>query len=610
MLRLAFVVGLLSIGSNPVRVAAVEVDSAMLADPVLEPVRQVAVFSPKLRPLWLAALLRPESDLKRQAAEAIAEAAQLGMPELADLIEPLSRQLDAPRTHPAVRLAIARALIALDARGAAELLASRADSDGLDMAQLVEPTLARWDFRPYRDVWLARLEGSTESQRRLLLAIQALGQVRETRGVSGLRQLAMDPSRRADVRLEAAVALSWIGQEDWFDVANQLLETPGDQQLINRLVAARLLTSVKSSHAHPVLLEFAVDPEPAVAALALAAILELDAQMVSELNQQLVENRDAKIRGLTIDLLLAQQTPEAVDLLGSLLSDPHPALRKKACDALVQLAAVDELDIHVRDLVTRMLESSQPEVVRQATLAVGALRHVTASQRLVALVDAPESDVYITAAWSLRRLADPATGPAIMEKIRVESGRRRALVRELAPIVAADPYAEPDFPPVDNSNAQLEQLIQALALMHHDMVEPLLRTFIPKPPRPQLGDPPVLETERQVVLRAAAIWEMGVYHGHTAPPELRPLLSERLVDEHPKHPEHPLVRRMAAVSLGRMKEPSALELLRPWCVPPKAHTELGRACRWAYAQISGEAAAPLPPLSVSHSNWFLSPLER
>src|SRR5438094_801675 len=64
---------------------AVELDSARDQDPRLdqcETVEMVAKFAPRLKPLWLEALARPEAELKRQAAGAIARASTLGMPGL------------------------------------------------------------------------------------------------------------------------------------------------------------------------------------------------------------------------------------------------------------------------------------------------------------------------------------------------------------------------------------------------------------------------------------------------------------------------------------------------------------------------------------------------
>src|SRR5262249_36803626 len=149
-------------------------DLAQSTDPQLHAPRQITKvtrFDPRLKPLWLAALARPEADLKRQAVEAIARAHALGMPGLAETAPRLVEELEAPNVHPVVRLATARALGFLDARQAAPVLKKHAESGNFDLARQLEPVLARWQFAPMRPVWLGRLQDPQSSHGMLLLAI-------------------------------------------------------------------------------------------------------------------------------------------------------------------------------------------------------------------------------------------------------------------------------------------------------------------------------------------------------------------------------------------------------------------------------------------------------
>ena len=103
--------------------AAIELDLARDHDPRIgsdEP-RTVLRFHPRLKALWLEALARPEADSKRQAADAIAHAHRLGMPGLRETIPRLVAEVEAPDAHPVVRQAVARTLIALDARQGAPI---------------------------------------------------------------------------------------------------------------------------------------------------------------------------------------------------------------------------------------------------------------------------------------------------------------------------------------------------------------------------------------------------------------------------------------------------------------------------------------------------------
>src|SRR5262245_39651604 len=89
--------GLLALAAGP--------DTARDQDPRLDApaeAKPVAKFDPRLKALWLGALARPEADLKRQAADAIARAHALGMPDLGDAVPPLLAELEAAEGHPVV----------------------------------------------------------------------------------------------------------------------------------------------------------------------------------------------------------------------------------------------------------------------------------------------------------------------------------------------------------------------------------------------------------------------------------------------------------------------------------------------------------------------------
>src|SRR5207247_1101142 len=114
------------------------IDSPMYHDPELPMPKVVPAHLDKVKPLWLKALARPEADVKRQAAQAIAVAHREGMKGLDAMVAPLRKVLEDREAHPAVRLAVARALIVLDARAAAESLFAQAQQSGGELRDLVE----------------------------------------------------------------------------------------------------------------------------------------------------------------------------------------------------------------------------------------------------------------------------------------------------------------------------------------------------------------------------------------------------------------------------------------------------------------------------------------
>src|SRR5260370_18075077 len=79
-------------------------------DPEIQVPAAVVVNSPALIPLWLEALARPEADMQRMSADAIARGHSLAMPGLQEAVPQLENLLTSAQSHPSARLAAARAL--------------------------------------------------------------------------------------------------------------------------------------------------------------------------------------------------------------------------------------------------------------------------------------------------------------------------------------------------------------------------------------------------------------------------------------------------------------------------------------------------------------------
>ncbi len=137
--------GLLGLCFSPGLVAAQEIvfddiiDSPMYRMPLLPVPAEVTTFPVKAVPLWLRALERPEADMRYKAAEAIALARRAGMKDLANTVAPLLKALDRPEQDPAVRLALVDALVALDARAAADRLFTLAKHQDIELRNIIEP---------------------------------------------------------------------------------------------------------------------------------------------------------------------------------------------------------------------------------------------------------------------------------------------------------------------------------------------------------------------------------------------------------------------------------------------------------------------------------------
>ena len=589
-----------------------ELDTARDQDPPLaadEAVKTVARFDPRLKTLWLEALARPEADLQRQAADAIARAQALGMPDLGPTVPHLLKVMQATGAHPSVRLSAAKALIALDARQTAAALMERAKADGFTAARLLEPALARWDYAPMRPEWLARLADLRTPPGPLILAIQAAAVVKLDMAAPELRRLVLDPKQAGDVRLEAARALAVLRSAGLEADAGRLAEDGSPQKMLDRLAAAVLLSQHRGPAAEKLLLKLAAAREPAVATAAVQRLVDVAAARLEPLLPALIVSPDAGLRLLGARALAELQTAEAAGRLGSLLDDPHREVRLFAQKALIRLAGVEPLSKAVRAAVMKALATGGPAGLEQAAVAAGALRHEPAAEHLVKMLGYADPEVRSAAAWGLRRLAVPATAAAILETARTDTDKPRAPPRR-ALLPGADSSEEGLDP-----HGHLGHLLEALGVMRHRPALPLLSRYLPMPPMPRPpGDNPLWRPE----LRAAAIWSLGLIGEAAPPPDLVATLRKRLSGEpiepgaKQKREDAAVVRAMAAVSLGRMKAKEAAPELRQIYQDEKELPRVRRACAWALERLTGEKVPELKlslkPREVWYSGWFLEPL--
>jgi HEAT repeat protein len=553
----------------------------------------VLVFPEKALGLWLRALERPEADLRCQAAAAVALAQRRGVKGLEATIAPLVAALDRPDQHPSVRLAVAQALVALDARAAAPSLFRQAQAGGSDLRDLVEPALARWDYRPARAVWLERLRGPGGRYRELVLAIRSLGAVREEQAPEPLRRLVLAAETSGPVRLEAASALGQLRTAGLEKDAERLAAAAGPSAIGRRLAAAALLRRHRGDGAVQLLQRLAGDDEPAVAALAATRLLEIDAKLALPTVDRCLGSPDAAVRSLAVQVLHRLPTAKHLRLLGDRLGDLHPDVRGQARRALRDLAKRPELRDPIIAEGSRMLATRRWQPLEQATILLTQLDHKPAAERLVELLTHDRPEVFITAAWGLRKLAVPATLDQVVRHVASQYTR---VVRA----GAAPGKASVSLRHIDHELSQLHQL---LGQLKHKEADGVLRRFIPRMEGPKQ---PIACPEA----RAGAIWALGLIHEGRPDAALVTALEGRLNERPPQTipPEDQGVRRMAAISLGRLRAKAVLPSLRKDCPDLKPTADVvHNACAWAIAQLTGEVVPAPETIRTVRRDWFLTP---
>ena len=572
------------------------IDSPMYRLPAMPVPRVEFVFPTRAKELWLRALQRPEADMKCKAAHAIATAHRDGVKGFETTIPALLEVFDQRDQHPAVRLAVAEALIALNARQAAASFFRQAQSGDSDLRELVEPALARWDHRPARAVWLARLREPAISSRNLTLAIRCLADVREDKAVGPLREMVLSEHVAGPVRLQAARALARLRAAGLEPDAERLSGDQSRRGLVGRLVAASLLRH-HGKAAVKLLQQLAGDPEPAVATPAVARLLEIDPQLLDSWIDYLLDDRnpsaarDANLRLLAVKVLHARPSAKHLHLLIVRLDDEHSGVRRAARDSLRQLAGDNKWRPQVLEETTGLLKTKRWRQVEQATVLMVQLDHKPAAGLLVKLLPFDRAEVSIAAAWGLRKLAVADTLPEVAKYVEAR----------FKPLLSPEgPSSEARIKARQIGDHQLSQLNQFLGQQKYRPAEALLRRFIPRPANIANGPES----------RTAAIWALGLIHEGGAPDDLVAAVEGRLNDTRSLPPEVFYVRWMAAIALGRWKAKKAVPSLRkqyPKQYPVQGPSML--ACGWALEQITGEAMHPLETIRRARREWFLIPNE-
>jgi len=523
-------------------------------------------------PLLVEALDRPDADTRARAALALMDVHEIGAPGTAKAVPALEREVSRADRHPAVALAAARALVALDSQSSAAKLLEYARAAGPDARAVAEPALARWKFAPAADVWLARLNEAAPKGNSAVLAARGLAALAHAPAVPRLRELALSARTDAPLRLEAALALGALrttGGEADADALSASKDTVG------RVCAARVLRAHSGAETVKRLQALARDAEPAVAAGALPRLLELDPAHLEPVLPLVLASPDANVRGFGVECLRRRRSAAHIKLLGARLADEHPDVRAAARVALREHAAAQRAD--VLDALDKVFAGTDWRANEQAALLAGELKYEEAAKRLVALLGAPRPEPGIAAAWALRRLALPDT---------------------LAPALAHFKAHLRPNEVTEGRDKQLAQLAQFFGERRYAPADAALRGIVP--PKSPAGN----------TARAAACWALGYIHeGKAATAGLTKLFTGRLNAVTPFDIEDPLVRRMCTVALARIGEMGALPDLRnywggQWTVDPVNNT-----CGWAIEVLTGTKFPPPGTFEAARLPPFLVPVD-
>jgi HEAT repeat protein len=579
-----FVVTCLLAGSAGWAAEPLKIDSPMWRDPACQLPEFKTVIPQELVRPWKRALEFHDAELRRMAADTLVTARQRGMEGLEGLRGRLAELAGDQEAGPVVRRAAARALVALDSREHAELLARVAAAEGPEVAQLVEPALARWGYGGLASEWLKRLEDHSVPQVSWRLALDCLVIREERAAAEPLLKFVHDDRTPITLRLAAAKAVAALEQDGLVDDARRLASDKSTAAAPRRTLGVTLLRRHRDAESVTLLRELATDADPAVAAAAFERLLEIDPKHTYDLAAAALGNADVKVRSAAARALVAQGEASSVRQVSVLLADRNPTLRVWVRQSLVELAQRPELRRVVIEEMERSLDTHPWQGLEQAMMLAVSLEHAAIAGRLVEYMPHPRPEVALAACFALRKFRVPELLPPMLEHATKQQQRRLDGGGQSYETVMMDD--------------QLIQLAQAFGEMRYEPADRLLRKFVPK------------VVPYGIHARAAACWALGYLHEGKAPADLVGQFQERLSDVASEMPEADEVRRMCAASMGRMRAESALPVLRRFCDGEGQFTDVGQSCWWSIELMTDEKRPPFIVYSRNLLGWFMQPTDK
>jgi HEAT repeat protein len=321
-----------------------------------------------------------------------------------------------------------------------------------------------------------------------------------------------------------------------------------------------------------------------VAVPALARLSEIDAKLVVPDLGTILQNADANVRSVGVNVLKRLPSPGHIALLGQRLNDDDPDVRFEARQALRGLARGDSR-LPVIFAAENMLNTGQWRGLEQAIILLTELDHKPAVNRFLQLLRSDRPEVAITAAWGLRRLKVPETRDRVIDYVVIQM-RPQGNQRKIFTDVIRD--------------WQFSQLLQFLGQENYAPADSLFRQFIPKATMGKSAGPEC---------RAAAIWALGRLHKGKFNAELAEKFEERLNDGSAIPPEVPQVRMMSAIALGQLGAKDAVPSLEKYVVMPSLSADpVSNGCAWALEQLTGKQLARPATIERVQSDWFLMPV--
>jgi HEAT repeat protein len=483
------------------------------------------------------------------------KAVKVDLANRVETFETLVELLQAGEANRSVGLAYVTAACEIVASSdeAGRLWEAVSEGDSL-LRQIVEPCLVQWQSPAALSVWRKRLRDDRTIITQTVIAMEGLGLLGESSDRPALESSLLSERSRWPVRLAAARALGRLLDSELESLAEEVWNSSLDRR---GLLAASLLVEHRSEPAIGLLLEIIERGSPPAQIASYRALDAVDHQRAVELAEELLQHPDDTMRLAVIDVLNAEEGAESLNLQATALSDSIPRVRRVVRQNLRDKASQAELGNVVDEIIDHFLTGDRVEGIEQSVLLVSELQQHRRASVLAELLDHPDANVSVRAAWALQTLE-------LEEEMLARVHQR--LIRLTEDFASKEAVS-------DEQRVQGTFLIDALGRHAYRPADAMLRRYIPKGGEILSPHP-----------RAAAIYALGKIWEGSEDVELADRLAERMLDDDPMNPEDDTVKYASAVALGRIGAPASAQPLRQVPEPPPVPRAVAAA--WSLQQLA------------------------
>lgn len=422
--------------------------------------------------------------------------------------------------------------------------------------QEVQKALIRWKSKTAVEHWRSVVRTPSSPAFLVRLAVEGLGECGTSEDLKTLTELLESDSTSIDQRLLAASALGKLQKTGLTSLARKYWESSLPERdivtvaLLGHHADDDSLALVRAVH------EKGSSPAKRAAAKCLT---EHSQKIAEEFATEWISDPDSHFRELALQVASNGDSMKAIDVARIMLRDNEERLRRAARLQLLELASGHRVNIDA--LIEEELGGSDWRSIEQSIILIAELRDSRLCEQLVDLLDHPQAEVHMHAAWALRDLSE--SGP-IVERIYEKS-------------VSLTDSLENETKQFGKSDTiMLSLLLETFGRHKYEPAYKMLTRYIPKNDF-KMGN----------LTRASAIWSIGQIKKEVDDAELRASLRERIKDLPPDRPENYLVRFSCILALGEFGFKDSQEVVDQYSGSPP--NPLGYAGNWAREQFKSSS---------------------